>query len=473
MSELAILGVERPVALPDSPICPLDPHCDAREAPWDQHDLARRLCHALDVAQQAVEQLATKGFTDSDEPGNNVRPEKVISETAFLLLAASTADREEVRIRVEKVARLLIPHARSERMLLGICLEPALALDFAQAHICLGRLGYPDDTFDTLLRRSVASQARSGHERVPHRRLEQEWLARAWRDPRSHQPKGISRAALQSVLGRPMDLLNGHRGDVYAFTHALMYVADWNLKPRALPRPRAAILADAEAALARCLDEQDYDLAAEVLLAWPLTGQSWSAAAAFGFRVLARVEDKAGFLPAPSTRLQRLNSLEGAERSAYLLATAYHTIYVMGLLCAAALQPARTPPAQVPTGEARCGNAAAIVPFLNQPGPSASQSADVRQTREPNVQQGHWWDEFQRLNAIERDAIAGLLLNVALRRKTVRRDFGELRDLLAAAHAAGLADSPAASQAAELLERLALLGRRLAPDRFSRTRNLI
>jgi hypothetical protein len=458
MSELAIPIVARPVAPPDSWLCPLDPYCDAREGEWDRRNLASRLCHALDVAQQVVERLATNGFTDSTEPANNVRPEKVISETAFLLLAASTADRyEEVRTRVGKVARLLTPHARSERMLLGVCLEPALALDFAQAHICLGRLGYRDEAFDALLRRSMASQARSGHERVPHRTLEQEWLASIWRNARPRAQKGTQRSALQSVLGRPMDLLNGHRDDIYAFTHALMYVTDWNLNPRALPRPREAILADAEAALARCLDEQDYDLAAEVLLAWPLTGQSWSAAAAFGFRVLARVEDEAGFLPAPSTRLQRLNSLQGAERRDYLLATAYHTVYVMGLLCAAALQQGRTPPSAIPTGTPRPGSAAAIVPFLNHQ--AQSESADGRASCEPSLRQSHWWDEFQRLDTLESDALAGLLLNVALRRKAVQRDFGALRDLLEAAYTARVADSPAASQAAELLERVAMLAR--------------
>jgi len=465
MSEFAIPVVGRPVAVPSSPLCPLDPQTDAGEGQWLPRDLARRLCHVLDVAGQVVERLAREGFIDSVEPGNNVPPEKVVSETAFLLLAASTANRHEhVRTRVEKVARLLIPHARSERMLLGACLEPALALDFAQAHICLSRLGYRDEAFDALLRRSLVSQARFGRERAPHRMLEQEWLYATWRNPPG-QSRGTPRAALQSVLGRPMDLLNGHRDDIYAFTHALMYVTDWNLKPRALPRARAAILADAEAALARCLDEQDYDLAAEVLLAWPLTGQSWSAAAAFAFRVLARVEDEAGFLPAPSTRLQRLNTLKGAARSAYLLATAYHTIYVMGLLCAAALQPGRTPPAQVPTGAAAPDSAALIVPFLSRRSPKANPVPDVPRSGEPVAEGSHWWGEFQRLNAVERDALAVLLLNIALRRKVVQRDFGGLRDLLKAAYAAGLADSPAASQAAELLERVALLVRLPAPLR--------
>ena len=92
-----------------------------------------------------------------------------------------------------------------------------------------------------------------------------------------------------------------------------------------LPRKRKEILLDAEAALSRCLDHQDYDLAGEVLLAWPLTGRSWGAIGAFGFRVLAHVEDQAGFLPSSSTRIDRLNRLHGEDRAKYLLATAYHT----------------------------------------------------------------------------------------------------------------------------------------------------
>jgi hypothetical protein len=57
-----------------------------------------------------------------------------------------------------------------------------------------------------------------------------------------------------------MDLLNGSREDIYVFPHALMYVTGFNVCPSRLPRPKTMILADAEAALARCLDEQDYDL---------------------------------------------------------------------------------------------------------------------------------------------------------------------------------------------------------------------
>jgi hypothetical protein len=268
---------------------------------WDAADLRRRLCFAIDIARQAVERLAADGYKNAEAPEKSIRAEKVIGETAILLYAASAAaDHADVAPAIEKVARLLIPYARSKRMLLGVCLEPSLALDFAEAHICLSRLGYPDLGFDDLLRQSRSAQASFGHERVPYRVLEQRWIDGIWREATSGR-REEPEPALVSVLNQPIDVLSGGRENLYAFTHALMYFRDFNIRPRRLPRARPVILAEAEAALARCLDEEDYDLGGEVLMAWPLTGPSWSSAAAFGFRVLAGAEDEHGSGPRPTT----------------------------------------------------------------------------------------------------------------------------------------------------------------------------
>ena len=56
---------------------------------WERSDLVRRLCHALDISLRVVRRLAANGYTDRAEPAANVRPEKVIAETAFLLLGAA------------------------------------------------------------------------------------------------------------------------------------------------------------------------------------------------------------------------------------------------------------------------------------------------------------------------------------------------------------------------------------------------
>ncbi len=409
---------------------------------WDQRDLERRLCHALTIAQQAVERLAVNGYTDKEEPANNLRPEKVITETALLLYVASRAAHlAEVNARIRAVADLLLPRARSQLMLLGVCLEPSLGWDYAQAHVLLSKLGYADPHFDHVLEQSNNSQARAGHERTPYRALEQQWIKTLW----NHSTTNGKRQALTaraSVIGKSLDLLSGTREDIYAFTHALMYVTNFG-SMRKLPQSRAVILAQAEAALAFCLDEQDYDLGGEVLLAWPLTGKSWSAAASFGFRVLASVEDKAGFLPTAGTRLDRLNKLEGDARSEYLLATAYHTVYVMGLLCALALAGESFPPVSIPARNAVPGSAEKILTFI-----------DVKGT------QAHWHDEFQNLSARERDAIAGLLLSMALRQKTKARDFGAIHQLLSVAYSLNLAGHPACSQAAEMLGTIAKFAER-------------
>jgi hypothetical protein len=416
---------------------------------WDRRDLTERLCHALDIAKLAVDQLATKGYSDPKNPAKNIRPEKVISETAVLLTAASAViAHPEIKTRIQLLAERLLPHARGERMMLGLCLEASVAWDYALPHICLTRLGYADPEFDELLRQSLKSQAHAGRERVPHRILEQEWVAMSWPDPRLPHRSTTSSTARMSILNHPMDLLNGTRDDIYAFTHALMYVTDFNLHPMPLPRNRAVILAEADAVLARCLDEQDYDLSGEVLLSWPLTGKSWSSAAAFAFRVLAHVEDKAAFLPTPSTRISELKALEGIRRTQYLVATAYHTAYVMGLICAASLQREHEPPAMLPSDNVSPGVAQRVLDLIDTDG------------RSP-----HWREEFRQLTDQETDALAEFLINVTLRRRFASRDFEGIRALLELAYDLNLANGPAVSQAAEMLHCLAAYARTVSHAR--------
>jgi hypothetical protein len=411
------------------------------EARWDRADLIRRLCRALEIAGKSVERLASKGYQDPAEPSNSLPSEKLISETAVLLVAASAVPpAQSVAARADHLAQMLIPYARSERMRVGLCLRPALAWDYGLAHLCLQRLGYRDAEFDALFRHSLRSQAHAGRERVPHRVLEIEWLRRMQPGATPAMTQDCWAVAQRSVLNHPMDLFGGTREDMYAFTHAVMYTADFNIRPAPFPRSRQVLVGEAEAALARALDSEDYDIGGELLLTWPLTGTTWGAAAAFGFRVLADVEDQVGFLPAAATRLDRLNAMQGEARGEYLTATAYHTAYVMGLLCAAALAHDRGPPLRPPLQDSVPRSAAAIVPFLDD-----------------GSRRRHWQDALDRLTFADRDAVSGLLLAIALHRRIAAHDFAVVAKLLEVAMSLELADTPSASQAAELLDRLALL----------------
>jgi len=406
---------------------------------WPTEDLVGRLCHALGIANNVIERLATNGYRDEKHPAVNVRPEKLISETALLAFVASAVtDHRRVAESVESLVRLLIPHARSDKVLLGVCLHPALALDYAQGHVFLSMIGYPDRRFDRLLRQSIGSQAALGRERPPHRMLEQQWIMELWDGAAIKNLTSVRAMTSASALNSPMDLLGASREDIYAFTHALMYVRRFNIRPLRMPRSNATIVAEVEAALSRCLDEQDYDLAGELLLTWPLIGRPWSPVSTFGFRVLTSVEDEAGFLPTPSTRIDRINALGAEERVDYLLATMYHTVYVMGLLCAAALQPGCAPSLSIATANRTKGAAAALLERL-------SADSDIP----------HWYSEMLKLTDRERDAIAGFLLSAALRRRYLAQDYAGIRELLKVGLEFGLVKSPAASQAGEMLERLA------------------
>jgi hypothetical protein len=160
------------------------------------------------------------------------------------------------------------------------------------------------------------------------------------------------------------------------------------------------------------------------------------------------VQDEAGFLPCAKTKLQRLEQLSGDEREEYLLATRYHTAYVMGFLCASALRRGSAPPVRLPRRVQGTGTHAPILRLLD---------ADPRRRR--------WRKEFDRLAVPERDAIASLLFAMALRRRVVERNFAGLGELLKTGYQLGLANCPAAAQAAELLERVTEAAPRLLASR--------
>ena len=143
------------------------------EPAWDEGDLEARLCRALDLAKRVIAWFASAGYADSEAPANSFHPEKPIAETAMLLYAASGVRHlPNVATRVDEIAQLLVPHARSAQTLLNMALQPALCLDLAVPHILLSKLGYPHPGIDDFLRSCRASQVRDGHERPAFASLE-------------------------------------------------------------------------------------------------------------------------------------------------------------------------------------------------------------------------------------------------------------------------------------------------------------
>jgi hypothetical protein len=188
--------------------------------------------------------------------------------------------------------------------------------------------------------------------------------------------------------------------------------------------------------LTRYVDVEDYDLAGEVLLAWPLTGASWSASAAFVFRVLASVEDQVGILPCGNVNLSRLTQLEGEERARYALGTAYHTAFVMGFLCAASLRSGRIPPARIL-------------------GPQYERSFLDRLLHYVHDDQGHWQPVFSSLTEREQRVLTPFILDIAIMQSCRRHNYKAASDILSLASEHSMESSPMCRQAAELLGRIA------------------
>jgi hypothetical protein len=408
---------------------------------WDEGDLEQRLCRALDIAGKTVTAFGVHGYTDTETPVYSFGPEKPLAETAMLMYAcAESAHRPAIAKRIGELAELVAPRARCERMMANIALNPALAFKFAAPHVLLTALGYADDTFDDFLKSCLASEASNGQERPPSARIERKWLTGVWTG--EHAAADWSSELDGSVLGAPLDILGGLRNDAYAWTHLLMYSTDFGNRPRRLRRT-AGLLRHGASLLVRYLDAEDYDLAGEILLAWPLTDSPWSPAAAFAFKVLAGVEDEVGTLPCGNMNLARLNALDGDDRFTYALGTAYHTAYVMGFLCAAAMRAGRRPPTTIV-------------------GPPCEWSALTDVLRYVDDTQGHWQAAFARLDDVEQRALTPFVLDVAIVQKSRRRDYAAIDALLSLARRHGMAGSSLCRQAADLLARLASCGTAIA-----------
>jgi hypothetical protein len=407
---------------------------------WAAEDLVRRLCLALDIAKRAIAFLAEDGYRDEADPQGSFGPDKPFAETAMLLYVSSAvAKHPEVKESIEELSVLLAPHARADRTACAIALHPTSCLQLAIPHVLLSRMGLRDSRFDRVLALSTESLAHSGQEVVPHRALERMWIKSVWNQ--ASPGRAFEDAALNSVLNHPLDLLWGTREDAYAHTHTLMYFTDFGNSPRLMPRPRSEILAESAAVLARSLLVEDYDLTAEVLMAWPLTSAPWSPTATFGFHVLAELEDTVGYLPATHGTPEKFFRLAGDERTKYALAASYHTAFVMGMLCALALRPGNAPPTEI------------IGP------PRSAKVVDELLDMIPDVDTP-WRRTFRRLQPHEQRTLGPFLLDMALLSRGRSHDFAALDRLLDLAVQHSLADAPLCAQSAELLHRMSVCAER-------------
>ena len=398
---------------------------------WSALDLRRRVERSLDLVAAALDLVSRE--TELDLEALEAPPAKIIAESAIYLrvVGQTPSVGRQIVGRAHELLRRLEPLARSDSVAFGVCVHPAVARDYAAGHILLSAAGYRNVRFDGLLDRSLAGPLRDARERVPYRALEQQWF-----DHLRGGPPPSPGAIAMTALGSSFDMVSGSRDDWYALTHSLFYATDFGALSPALPRPAAELLADAASAVAGALDSDDFDLAAELLMTWPMLGVPWSVPASFAFAVLARVEDEVGVLPSLAIDRAGYQRQDPRVRGDYVTATTYHTGYVMGLLCVLALR-AGCAPVALPLAVRRSGS-----------GSVSGQGDSV-------AGQPQWRNDFRGLGATERAELAPFVLDIELRRAVRTLDLAAVRGLLAQAVDRNVSLTPLARQASALLLRVA------------------
>lgn len=387
-------------------------------------DLECRLARALDLGVVIVESFGRTGFTDDVVPDLSFGPDKVIAESTMLAYAASGAsDNPDVERRAARLAEAVAPLCRSQTAAAAIALHPEKAFKYAVPHVLLTRLGQRDEAFDDFVRQRCAAAVDLAADLPASALAERRWILSIW------DREGVVGAARRTVpdwtdlkgtaVDRPLDVLAAPREEVYALTHLLFYVSDFaRAVPPELLREREAILADVRAALLRHLEAEDYDLSGELLMAWPQLGAPWDAVADFAFEVLATVEDAVGVLPCGNADRARFIALDPAAGERYARATSYHTAYVMGLLCAAALR-------RGALGVDRLG------PRQDSAWAWPELLALVDRSR------GHWQAVFDSLPEHEKPAFTPMLADLVLVQALDRKDYRAAHVVLGLAANAG------------------------------------
>ncbi len=395
--------------------------------------LVERLARTLDFAKRTVEHLIIDGYAAPKDAPWSVLPEKIIAETAFLMVfaKAGTSNRQ-VREVLNSLVSILEPLARSKTMLLNICLKPALALDYAHAHICFNYLGYPNKQFDQALEEALASESAKGIERTPYRMLERAWLLGLWK--KYPQDDKLQFWIPLSVLNHPVDIFSESSDGVYALTHAIMYTAFGEKDIRGVDTHR--LLKIVEALLVRYMDGQDYDISGELLMAWPLFGLPLSPIASFALNCILNIESRVGFLPAPGLDANYMEGMDQKERRTYIYSINYHTSLVMGLLCACQLKHS------VGT---------------NELSDQVEYSPELRRRLAIELHSGkqvHWKEYFSNLEYEQKQLLIPWVYQALVSRYIKDRKYGLVRQLLLLGEGTSLQELPMSCQAKEILQRL-------------------
>ncbi|MBK8446636.1 MAG: hypothetical protein IPL41_08150 [Micropruina sp.] len=296
-----------------------------RPAPSVQPIEAGWIDRGLDMCERALDVALATDDAALAKAGASVA--KVVAESAILLRILHPHHRSDASVRL---AARLAQVAVDPRTLAALALHASASFELAVPYLVLHEQ-HRSARVDALLRTAFAARAAQGRELHPHRRLERLWLLGMLTGRREITSDDVA----GTVLAHEIDLLHGTRDDHYAFTHALMYATDFGRDPGGVPeawKPR--LIAQARSALAGALDEDDYDLAGELLLTWPFLAVPAGPVESAALAVVRDVAKAVGTLP--SLTLGLADGAAGLDEGDAVVLSTYHTSFVFTALAALA-----------------------------------------------------------------------------------------------------------------------------------------
>lgn len=274
--------------------------------------------------------------------------QKILSEIAWLLLVCERAPELPASIRgtVDRIGETLNHLLRDDANLTLAMKNSQHATSFAIAHFALTQLGYADDFWDTMIRRTLSGA--DSKERYPYRILERLWVMSLYGIPPNLSQETVTQLSILSNDAHPLTMTDS---DAYAYTHAPMYLTDFGRQPLPQGMDVGHIRETINSAIAWQLVQRNYDLLGEFVLVSLLVSHEISDESAYGISTFFSVWDELGFLPSPSFDEGTFSRLPAAERPAYAFSELYHTNLVAGLLCASWISqpPTRTPATVAPS----------------------------------------------------------------------------------------------------------------------------
>lgn len=377
----------------------------------------------MSVARLVLDEVLAVRFEQEDPDEYRELVGKAGGELAMLLRMADRAlpdneDRKELR----SLARDLAPLVRAPQVYRFLFLRPSRTPMHALAHFCLNDLGVKDEKLDRVARLALSSSVCAANERVPYRILDAAWTRHlAFGDLELDHP-----AIYLSPLGVGVDLLEATINDAYAFTHALPYATDFGRLPLPSGVDRLNLLGIAEALAVKALDEDDFDLLSEVLMAPPILRLGWTPTLSFAWDVMKRVWNEFGFVPGPGVPPAPENETR-TKRVRRVLGTLYHTTFAAGLCCATMVACESVP--------------REIQRFAGQ-------------LETPPGKGTAWKINWNRTSRQTQESLIFLSLAFTLRRAVESIDLSGIREVLQRAAEVDLLEHPLFIQALEMLERI-------------------